>query len=74
MNACGLFAVFGCDSNQDAQPQLEDASIAEGDLSQPDETLGMLGTGPEFCGQCHKTHYAQWSGSMPTMLPILSLS
>lgn len=46
-------------SEPDAGMENIDAAVIE-----VNETFGLLGTTPEFCGQCHQEHFEQWSGSM----------
>ena len=49
-------------SQPDASPL---ATIDMGtDQIEVNQALGLLGTEPEFCGQCHEEHFEQWSGSM----------
>lgn len=60
----GFLMLVGCE--QGSQPDATPFSVGDMGTGQIEvnQALGLLGTEPEFCGQCHEEHFAQWSGSM----------
>lgn len=61
-----LITLFGCGTEQANEQFVQDAGAPQLDaaLLEVSEQFGLLGTEPEFCGQCHEDHFTQWSGSM----------
>ncbi len=61
-----LALAFGCDDGGDPTGVIQDqgGGVSDTGVLEVNERLGLLGTEPEFCGQCHEEHFAQWSGSM----------
>jgi hypothetical protein len=61
-----MMMAVGCATQQETDETATDSGVPQSDsaLLEVSEQFGLLGTEPEFCGQCHEDHFAQWSGSM----------